>query len=416
MKTFTTLVLILAFAHTTMAQTALTLEECYERALANYPLIRERGLIHQTLHHSVENASKGSLPRISFGGQASYQSEVTEIPVEMPGIEPLNKDQYRVFSEISQPIYQGGLVRQQKLLENTKAMVDEQKLDVALYEIKGRINELFFGIILLQDQGIQSGLVRKDLVSGLRKVEAAIANGTAIPSGADMLRAEILSVDQRILEIRSAERSYREALGLFTGLNADSTMKLIKPVFSNAALDINRPELKLFEYQKQNIESNRALVSAMKKPRLELFLQGGFGRPGLNMLENEFNFYYLGGIRFSWSLSALYTSKTENQIFNLRQQSLDVQKATFLFNTGVTLNQQEEEITKFQRLILIDNEIIALRRQVRQTAEAQLEEGVITSSDFIREVNAEDQAIQNRALHETQMLLAQAKHQFTAGQ
>jgi len=134
------------------------------------------------------------------------------------------------------------------------------------------------------------------------------------------------------------------------------------------------------------------------------------------MLENEFNFYYLGGIRFSWSLSAHYTSRTENQIFNLRQQSLDVQKATFLFNTGLALNQQEEEITKFQRLIEVDNEIIALRRQVRQTAEVQLEEGVITSSDFVREVNAEDQARQNRVLHETQMLLAQAKYQFTAGQ
>ena len=416
MKTFTTLVLILAFGHGAQAQTTLSLEECYERALTNYPLIRERGLIHQTLNYSVENASKGSLPRISFGGQASYQSDVTEIPIDMPGIESLNKDQYRVFSEISQPIYQGGLIRQQKLLENTKAMVDEQKLDVALYEIKGRINELFFGIVLLQDQKIQSELVKNDLLSGLRKIEASIANGTAIRSGADVLRAEILRVDQRILEIRSAEKSYREVLGLFIGLNADSTMKLIEPVFSNPTLGINRPELKLFEYQKQNIESNLALVSAMKKPRLELFLQGGFGRPGLDMLENEFNFYYLGGIRFSWSLSAHYTSRTENQIFNLRQQSLDVQKATFLFNTGLALNQQEEEITKFQRLIEVDNEIIALRRQVRQTAEVQLEEGVITSSDFVREVNAEDQARQNRVLHETQMLLAQAKYQFTAGQ
>ena len=161
---------------------------------------------------------------------------------------------------------------------------------------------------------------------------------------------------------------------------------------------------------------NQALLSASKKPRVELFLQGGYGRPGLNMLENEFNLYYLGGIRFSWQLSGLYTFRGEKELLNIRRQSVGIQRETFLFNTGLTTNQYQVEIAKLHRLIEVDDEIISLRTKVRQTAAVQLEEGVITSTDFIREVNAEDQAKQNRVLHETQLLLAAAKYQFTTGQ
>ncbi len=157
------------------------------------------------------------------------------------------------------------------------------------------------------------------------------------------------------------------------------------------------------------------LLSASQRPGVELFLQGGYGRPGLNMLENSFRPYYLGGVRFTWRLSNLYTYRNEKEILNIRRQTLDAQEETFVFNTELTLSQHQVEIQKLQQLIRADEEIIALRRRVRETAAVQLEQGVITATDFVREVNAEDQAQQNRVLHETQLLLAQAKYQFASG-
>lgn len=415
MKLFTLASFIILIAPIAYGQDVLTLDECYTRAQANYPLIRQRDLIQKTKSFSIENASRGSLPRISIGGQATYQSEVTRIPVEMPGIEPLSKDQYKVFGEISQALYHGGIVNQQKQLEDINGVVEEKKLEVELYQLKNRINDLFFGILLLQEQATQSHLVKQDIASGLKKTEAAIANGVALRSAADVLQAEVLRVDQRIIELESNQKSFKEILGLFINQTVSDRTILQTPEMAIGTTAINRPELKLFDFQKQSMDINRALLSARKKPVVDLFVQGGYGRPGLNMLENEFSFYYLGGIRFSWLLSGFYTFNREKQILNLRQQSLDIQKETFLFNTDLTLNQHSAEIVKLQRLIQVDEEIITLRTRVRKTASAQLEQGVISSSDFIREVNAEDQAKQNRVLHATQLLMAQAKYQYTSG-
>lgn len=406
--------LIIPFA---FAQEELTIGECYERAESNYPLIRQRALIAKSKAYSIENASKGVLPQIMIGGQATYQSDVTQVPFSMPGmeIETLSKDQYKVFGEVSQTLYNGGVVRQQKQLEEVNGRVEEQKLEVELYQLKNRINELYFGVLLIREQIAQSELVKQDIASGLKKTEASIANGTALKSAGDVLRAELLKTDQRIIELQATGEAYREMLGLFINQQVNENTVLEKPQAETPTKEIRRPELALYTLQQQNIDVSRALLSARKRPKIELFVQGGYGRPALNMLKNSFDMYYIGGVRFSWMLSGFYTFEKEKQILDLRRQSLDAQKETFLFNTRLTLGQQDTEITKLQRLIAVDRDIITLRTQVKQTASAQLEQGAITSTDYVREVNAEDQAKQNLALHETQLLMASAKHQFTSG-
>lgn len=416
MKQITILFFILTFYHVSEGQRILALQECYDLAEHHYPLIRQRQLIEQTKAYSVENAGKGSLPQLMIGGQATYQSEVTQIPVEMPGVQRLSKDQYRIFGEVSQTLYHGGLVAQKRQMETTNAEADEQKLKVELYQLRSRINDLFFGVLMMQELVAQSQLIKQDLQTGLKKVEAAITNGTAIPGAADVIRAELLRLDQRIIEMESSASSYRQLLGLFINVTVDQGTILQKPSFDNVPSTLNRPEVYLFEHQKRNIDASMGVLSASKKPRVDLFVQGGYGRPGLNMLENEFTFYYLGGIRFTWQLSAYYTFNKEREILNLRNQGVDLQKETFLFNTQLTLSQHAIEIAKLQRLINADDEIIALRTRIKKTAAVQLEEGVITVTDYIREVNAEEQAKQNRVLHEVQLLLARAKHLFTLGQ
>lgn len=397
-------------------QVKLTLRECMEKGEANYPLIRQRKLLETTRAFSIENVSRGQLPQVSLGGQATYQSEVTRIPFDVPGAEPLDKDQYRVFGEISQTLYHGGLVRQQVRAEEANAATEEAKLEVELYQVRNRINDLFFGIILLQEQIRQSNLVRDDLAATLRKTEAAIINGVAIRSAGDVLRAESLRVDQRIIELRSTRKSYREMLGLFINEPLGDTVVFEKPTMTTREEeDIARPELELFRFQRQALDVSRGLLGARKRPRLEFFVQGGYGRPALNMLENEFRFYYIGGVRLSWLLSGYYTFAKEKQLLTVRQQSLDVQRETFLFNTRLTLRQELGEFEKLRGLMEVDDEIIALRTRVKETASVQLEQGVISASDYVREVNAEDRAIQDRVLHEVQLLMAQARYEFTNG-
>ena len=396
-------------------QNKLTLDECYERAEKNYPSIRLKELLQKTKQFSIENAANGYLPQITIGGQATYQSEVTQIPVEMPGVEPLSKDQYKIFGEISQTLYHGGVVKHQKQLEELNGIVEEEKLAVELYHLRNRINDLFFGILLLQEQIAQGELVRQDIASGIKKTEAAIQNGAALKSAADVLRAELLRSDQRIIEFQSAQQVYRDILALFIDQTIEPAIIFERPQIAMTTPGISRRELALFDYQKQSIEVQRSLLSARKKPRFELFFQAGYGRPALNMLENKFDLYYLGGARFAWQLSGLYNHNREKQIFTLRQQSLDIQKETFLFNTGIISNQYQGEIEKLERLIQVDAEIIELRSRVKETAAFQLEQGVISPTDFVRELNAEDQARQNRVLHETQLLRAKANYQYNSG-
>ena len=407
---------LITLAESLAAQHVLTLRECHERAIGHHPLIRHRELLETSKSYSLDNAAKGYFPQINIGGQATYQSEVTQIPVEMPGVDPLDKDQYRIYGEIAQTLYHGGAVDRRTLVEEAKADVEERELETELYQIKNRVNELFFGILLVREQIRQIRLVRQDITNGISRVEALIRNGTAIQASADVLNAELLSADQRMVEMQATVDSYRHLLALFIDRPVDTTAVLEKPTFKDISSDIVRPELTLFDAQKKSIDAGEGVLIAGRKPRVDLFLQGGYGRPGLNMLENQFDFYYLGGIRFTWQLSGYYTFRRERQIMDLRRQALDVRKETFLFNTRLLMESQEAEVARLLKLIAIDDEIISLRTKVRQTAAVQLEEGVITSRDFVREINAEDQARQNRILHEMQLLLAQANHEFTAGQ
>jgi outer membrane protein TolC len=398
-------------------QDTVTLDQCYERAEANYPLIQNRGLLEKTKKFSVDNAAKGYLPQINIGGHATYQSEVTQIPVELPGVEPLSRNQYRIYGEVSQAIYHGGTVGLRKMVEESEAVVEEKELEVELYQIRSRVNELYFGILLLQEQIAQAGLGRNDILSALRKTEALIANGAAIPSSADVLRAELLRVDQQVLDMESIAESYRKTLGLFINESIDEKTVLEKPTYDEGiALEVVRPELRLLDAQQRILSGRKSLSIAARRPRLDLFILAGYGRAGLNMLENRFSFYYMGGIRFSWHLSGYYTIGREKQIFDLRQQMVDVRREAFLFNTRLSQDQHYAEIRRLEKLVAIDDEIITLRKKVKETAGVQLEEGVITSTDFVREVNAEDQARQARVLHETQWLLARAKLEFATGQ
>ncbi len=412
------LFLFLILADVSFSQT-LTLEKVNELARKNYPLIRQKDLIRQTKEITVENLNKGYLPQFSISGQATYQSDVTRVKIPVPGIsiEPLSKDQYRIVADVNQMIYDGGLTKNQKNMQGVNAEVEEQKIEVELYKLTERINQIYLSILFFEEQLKQTELIKKDLETGMKKVEAQVQNAVAFKSNLNLLKAEILKAEQRVIELNATRAGLIDVLSLFTGEAYTSATVFEKPVLikSSAEQTILRPELNLFQLQQKLLNGQNNLIKARNLPKTSLFLQGGYGRPGLNMLENKFAAYYITGVRFNWAFGGLYTSKRDRELVEVNKKIIGVQQDVFLLNTNSQLKQQQAEIDKISQLIDKDLEIIDLRIKVKDAAKAQLENGVITANDYLREVNAEDQARQTLIVHQIQLLQAQINYQTIRG-
>lgn len=399
--------------------TSLDLASANDLSAKNYPVIKQKELVQQTASFSIANLQKGFLPQFNLSGQASYQSETTKVPIVLPGfsIESPSKDQYKLVADVSQLIYDGGTTRQQKNLQTLNANVEEQKVEVELYKIKERVNQLFLSILFLEAQLKQVDIVKADLQSGIQKIEAQVNNGVAFKSSLNMLRAEWLKADQRAIEIRNSRKGLLDVLSLFVGKSLPDDIQLQRPAITPISFnaEIQRPELKLYNQQSMLIGQQDRLITTRNLPKASLFGQAGYGRPGLNFLKNEFDFYYIAGIRLNWSLGGLYTAKKERQIVEVNKRMLEVQRETFLLNTNMLLKQEAAEVVKLQELVKSDQEIISLRQSVKQAAKAQLDNGVITANDYLKEVNAEDQARQSLNAHEIQLLQAQINYQTISG-
>lgn len=395
---------------------SLTLDACYSLTIKNYPLIKQRSLIEKSGEYTIDNISKGFLPQINLAGQATYQSDVTHFPKAIPGIPVLTRDQYRLYAEVNQPIYDGGVTKEQKKLQEANSVVDEQKLDVELYKLKDRINQLFFGVLLVQEQQKQNELMKNDIQLGLKKINAAIANGTALKSNGDVLKAELLKAGEQTIVLEANRKAFANMLGYFINRQVNENTVFVEPENLVLSAEVRRPELLMFDYENKIFDAQQYLVTAKNRPKISLFLQGGFGKPAFNILSNNFDPFYIGGMRLTFPLSGFYTLKNERNLIDLNRENASIQKETFLFNTHVALLQQNEDISKLQQMLETDEEIVPLRTRIKETALAQLNYGVINGSDYLREVNAENSARQDKILHQIQLLAAEYNERNTVGQ
>ncbi|MDE3184105.1 MAG: TolC family protein [Bacteroidota bacterium] len=395
----------------------LSIEEVYQLARKNYPLIQQRDLIAKTKEYSVSNAAKGYLPVFSVNGQATYQSTVTSFPFQAPGltIPEFSKDQYKFYAEGNQVIYDGGIIKNQQQTAETNEVVQQQNLEVQLYALYDRVNQLFFGALLMDEQLKENELLQKDIQNGIDKAKALVANGVAYKSSVDELSAQLLQAEQSRIDLITTKKAYLDMLGVFIHAKLNDSTILEKPAAPVLTDNISRPELLAFDYQKQIYNLQGKLLNDQLKPKVSFFAQGGYGRPGLNFLNNNFAWYYIGGLRLNWNFGSLYTLKNHEHLLDINKKSLDLQKETFLFNTKIAQQQQDASLEKYKGLIKKDDAIIALRASVKKAANAQLENGVLSAHDYINEVNAEDQARQNKILHEMQLLQAQYSYQNTMG-
>ena len=412
------LVLMMQLGYSQPALTTLNLEKAYQLARENYPLIKQKDLIARSAFLTIENIRTAFLPQLSVNGQASYQSDVTSISIPIPGFKfsPLSKDQYKVWGDLNQLIYDGGIVKTQKAIQERSSLVDDQKTEVELYQLKDRINQLYLGVLLLDEQLKQAVLAREEVNLGLKTVQAQVQNGTAFKSAQWVLEAQLLQNDQKVIEIKNSRLALLHVLELFVRVSISENVILDVPVVKTTLDDtIQRPEILLYSYQDSLWHAQQQLVHAKNTPTLSLFAEGGYGKPGFNMLNNEFALYGIGGIRFNWSISNFYTSKRQQQIIDVNRKINKVQKEVFLFNTRTELVQQQANIKNLKDEMDIDEKIMAVRSKITESSKAQLQNGVINSNDYLREINAEDQTRSLNILHQIQLLQAKINYQTIQG-
>ncbi len=420
-KMVKTIVLLGLFYTTTLqaqSGSAITLQQAFTLAEQNYPLIQQKGLLKQTEQLSIENLSSNFLPQLIVNGQATYQSDVTSVNIPLPNVKiPVPaKDQYKITAEADELLYDGGQNKAQKWLQSLNTNVRENSLSVDLYNLKSRINELYFSILYQDELLKQTDITLQNIQFGIGKIKPQVENGVALRSNLQELQAQLLQTKQRAIEIKTTRKGLTDALAIFINQPVTETTQLEIPAdYSFIDTTILRPELELYKSQSLLIAGQRRLINTQTLPKATAFFQGGYGRPALNLLSNEFKPFYITGVRFNWSLSSLYNTRRDKKLNEINQQTVDLQKDVFLQNTQSGLKQQSADIDKYAALVATDKEIIQLRKQVTEAAKAQLENAVITVNDFLMQVNAEDAARQSLVLHQLQLRQAQITYAITSG-
>lgn len=399
------------------ADAQLTLDECQQMASDNYPLLQKYDLVRQTTEYTIKNIQRGYWPQLSLGGQVSYQSEVTDLPDVLshllsessPNYKGMAKDQYQIALDLNQVIWDGGHIKARRDLAASDAEVQVAQADVEMYAIRSRVNELFFGILLLDEKIRLNETLQTLLLDNCRMLETRKMHGTAMESDVDVMRAEYLEARQDLTALRSMRKSYRQMLAIFIGKDTASVINLQKPAASlPQTFDNRRPELNLYAMQMQQTEAQSRLLNVGLRPKLSLFVQGVYGYPGYDMFDSMFDHDLklngIVGIRFSWNIGRLYTFKTDKHKLELTRKQIETAREIFLFNNNLQSVREREAVNQYHQMMEEDSDIIRLRTSVRQAAEAKLQHGVIGVNDLLQEITKENRARIDHSLHEMEML------------
>lgn len=409
-----TIIFFLALVSYAPCFAQLSIEACYEKARANYPLIKQYGLIEKTKEYNLSNAAKGYLPQVTFSAQATYQSDVTEIPINLDaigltGVEipSVSQDQYKMELALSQTLWDGGAIRSERKTLRTQAEVDQRDMDVSMYAINERVNQLYFGVLLAEAQLEQNKVLQAELRRNCDQVSSYIKNGIANQSDLDAIQVDLLKAKQTEAQFEHTKRAYREMLSRLIGEEIGEETRLVKPeAVRPLTKENNRPELELYQARIRNLRAQDSRITAGMMPKLGLFVTGGYGKPGLDMFEDNFKAYYLAGVRLSWNLGSLYTRKNDRRKIQTGIRSIETQRETFLFNTSLDVAQRNATIDKYIDQLKYDDEIIALRGSVKRASEAKMANGTLSGTDLTRDIHAEQSAIQDKILHEMELLQA----------
>ena len=409
-------ILILTISFSAFAQKNVSLNECYQLVETNYPLIKQHQLLENQNEIDKKIISNSKLPQFNIDAQVTYQSDVVGLPAAMASVEPQNKDQYRATFSINQLIYNGGLTAANLKVKEGQLKSKKKQVDANIYQLKAQINQLYFSILLTQESFKLIEAKEVQLQSKLKEVKSGIKYGTLLPASDSVLEAELLKIKQQFIEVENRKSSLMETLSSLIGksLNSETQFEtpLIKTQLQNA---INRPELELFQLKKEEVNNYEKLISKQNSAKLNGFATGGYGNPGLNMLDNSFQTFYTVGVKLHWNVFDWNTNKKQREVVAINKDFIENETEVFKLNTNIELNKQQKEIEKISAFINSDIEIIKLRKKVLKTLASQLKNGVITSSVFVTEFTNLFEAENTLLKHRIQIELAKANYNTIKG-
>ena len=402
---------------------AQSLEECRQAAEHNYPIIRQYDLIARTTELTVRNIQKAWFPQISVTAQGSYQNKVTAWPENLQGmfaqmgiqLQGLSRDQYKVGIDVRQTLFDGGAIGSRREIARGEGAVQAAQTEVDLYKIGQRVHEMYFALLLLDEQLRLNADANALLRSNEQQLAAMLKSGTASAGDFENVKAERLSAEQQQTELLSQRQTLQRLLSLFCGIPVDS---IRRPAVPNLPSGENkRPELRLFDRRLQLTDAQEKALDAQLLPQLGLFAQGYYGNPGLNLFEDmmkrRWSWNGIAGLKLTWNLSALYTHRNEKSKLRVQRELIENARQQFLFNNQLDETQQSENVRRFRAIAQRDGEIIALRTAVRKAAESKLAHGIIDVNGLLREINKENAAKTQQAIHEIDMLKAMYDLKFS---
>lgn len=398
------------------AQAQLTLDESRRLAREHYPQIRQYDLIRRATEYTISNARRAYLPQFSLSAQASWQTSVPEFPDALTGmlsqqnidLRGINKDQYKVQLELNQTIWDGGKARADRQIAKAEDAESQRKVDTDIYALEGRVDDIYFGILLLDERILQTSLTLDLLRDNLNKLRSMQKNDVATQADTDVVEAELLTVNQQLTQIEASRASYRRMLAIFIGCDLGDA-KLIRPdVTEPAYFEPERPELELFDAQIGTLAAQQRLIKSSTHPRFGVFAQGYYGYPGLNFMEgmtsSDWSWNAIIGVKMSWNFGAYYTRKNSLNKLHTAQQQVDVQRDVFLFNTRLQTTEESGNIARLRKALSDDDRIVELRRSVREVAESKLRNGIIDTNDLLRKITEEATAATARSVHEIELI------------
>jgi outer membrane protein TolC len=400
-----------------ISQNNITLQECYEKAMENHPVGLQKAELEKISNLNKDIIASSWLPQSVFNAQATYQSEVIDIGVELPGFDfpSPTRDQYRMSVEVQQMIYDGGSAKNRQKLRKAQHQAELNEIEVQLYQVLEQVNQHFFRHFILEENLTIMDLTMEEIFQRLHSVRSGVENGALLPANQWELEAELLQLEQKKDELAAIITANLEILEILTGENlTDKNLMLPGEMFQEEK-PLNRPEFKLFESKKESLFAASRLSSTARMPKISTFAQAGYGRPGLNMLSEDFDFFYLAGIRLTWNIWDWEKTHKERQVQKIKAEIVNTQQQVFEQKINIALTSVTSLISQLEKTTEKDLQIIALREKILESAGSQLQNGVITSTDYLQQLNALARAKTEYQTNQIRLIQARAEYNVITG-
>lgn len=397
-----------------LSQQTLSLEQCYELAKKNHPLSKKAKILERQNTLELQSLDAQKLPRFDADAQATYQSDVTKLPIALPNmsIESPNQFQYKTTLTVSQLIYNAGLIDTQKELKKNLLTIQEKEIEVQIHLIKFQINQLYYGILMTDQKNLFLNKNIAQLRDKKTEIEKLILTGSTYESATEPIQVKILELEQSLVELKAHKEQLLNQLSLVIGQKIEPNTQFTYQQ-NNLTADKPRLELELFESQKNAVDLQKSLIKKQTLPKISAFGIGGLGNPGLNMLDNSLQDFYMAGVKLQWNVFDFQSNKKQRLATELNKELIDNQKQVFEWQQKTLAENYQAEIVKYQNLLQKDAEIIGFRKKIVETAAKQLKHDLITTSDYTAELNNLLEAEINQKNHEIQLALAQSNYKIT---